>query len=126
MVNCIFTALAVIAGHYVEALNTPGTVPNIQKAWDMFVTTKCTEAQVSTFKLYSENMTEHLDGKLPCDDEEIAHRHDTALQQAQQKLEEEVYRMKSASVEKYLTALIVSTLMIFNCAFSREKLFMVR
>lgn len=110
MIIFISTALAVIVRHYVEALNTPGTVPNIQSAWDVFVTTKCTEAQASTFKFYSEKMTKHFDSKLPGDDDEITHRHDIALQEAQKKFGEKVYGIKATSVEKYLRALMVSIL----------------
>ena len=115
LVNYISTALAALVRHYIEALNTPGTVPNIQNAWDIFVTTKCTEAKDSALKCYSDKMTEHLDGKLPCDDEEIVHRHDTTLQEAQGQFEEKVYGIKAISVEKYLVSLGVSILMVFIC-----------
>jgi len=37
------SALATLVEEYVRAANSPGAVPVIQSAWDVFTTTKCTQ-----------------------------------------------------------------------------------
>ena len=39
-----FSALATLVQEYVGAANSPGAVPVIQSAWDVFTKTKCTQA----------------------------------------------------------------------------------
>ena len=38
------SALATLVEEYVRAANSPGAVPVIQSAWDVFTKTKCTQA----------------------------------------------------------------------------------
>ena len=44
MVFNFSSALATLVEEYVRAANSPGAVPVIQSAWDVFTKTKCTEA----------------------------------------------------------------------------------
>ena len=37
----LFPGLAALVELYVQAINTPGVIPNVQSAWDTFVTDKC-------------------------------------------------------------------------------------
>ena len=36
--------LAALVNYYVKAINTPEAIPNVQRAWDHFVTIKCSDA----------------------------------------------------------------------------------
>ena len=38
-----FSALATVVEEYVRAANSPGAVPVMQSAWDVFTRTKCTQ-----------------------------------------------------------------------------------
>ena len=38
-----FKALATLVEEYVKAVNSPGAVPVVQSAWDVFTKTKCTQ-----------------------------------------------------------------------------------
>ena len=37
-----FKALATLVEEYIKAVNSPGAVPVVQSAWDVFTKTKCT------------------------------------------------------------------------------------
>ena len=39
----LFSALATLVEEYVKAVNSPGAVPVIQSAWDVFTKSKCAE-----------------------------------------------------------------------------------
>lgn len=39
----IISALATLFEEYVRSINSPGAVPIVQRAWDVYTKTKCTE-----------------------------------------------------------------------------------
>lgn len=39
----IISALATLFEEYVRSINSPGAVPIVQSAWDVYTKTKCTE-----------------------------------------------------------------------------------
>ena len=41
---------------YITALNSLGTVLNVQNAWDDFVSTKCTQAKTAAVEEYDKEM----------------------------------------------------------------------
>ena len=43
------TGLAALITLYVEAINTPGTLPNVLSAWETFVEAKCIDARNEYF-----------------------------------------------------------------------------
>ena len=92
---------------YVRALNTPGTVPNVQNAWDVFVSTKCTEAKSAAVEEYEKAMEIEMSGKLPCERDVVRHAQLTALEQALKVFEEETFGLSTANIEKYLNELTV-------------------
>ena len=63
-----------------EAINTPGSVPNVQSAWETFVETKCIDARNVALDIYNTRMREILSSKLPCDNDEIRKVRSDSLQ----------------------------------------------
>lgn len=98
--------LAALVELYVKAINTPGVIPNIQSAWDTFVTDKCSEATHAAMHVYNAIMQSKLSNQLPCDSEDIRKYHETALDQAIGQLEFETIGISSVTSEKYLNELM--------------------
>ncbi|XP_078363547.1 guanylate-binding protein 6-like [Oculina patagonica] len=94
--------LAALVQLYVEAINTPGVIPNVQTAWETFVVTKCAEAADAALKTYDVIMTSRLSGQLPCDNEEIRKSHEAALEQGIAQLKSETFGISTVTTEKYL------------------------
>ena len=92
---------------YVTALNTPGMVPNIQKAWDVFVTAKCTQAKSESITVYDETMESEMSGRMPCERDVIRQAQMVALDKALQLFEEKTYGISTGNMEKYLHELTV-------------------
>ena len=92
---------------YVTALNTPGTVPNVQKAWDVFVSTKCTQAKLDAVALYDETMKSELSGRLPCQRDIVRQAQLMALDEAMKEFAEKTFGISAANIEKYLNELTV-------------------
>ena len=90
-----------------EAINTPGVIPNVQTAWETFVMTKCSEAASAALKAYDAIMTSRLAGQLPCDNEEIRNSHEAALEQGIAQLQAETMGISAVTTEKYLRELTV-------------------
>ena len=92
---------------YVQAINTPGVIPNVQSAWDTFVTDKCSEATHEAMNVYSAVVLSKLSNQLPCDSEDIRKCHETALDQAIGQLQAETIGISSITTERYLNELVV-------------------
>ena len=103
----IITALAALVNIYVSALNTPGTVPSVQSAWETFVHTKCTEAKLAALRVYESVMTSELDGLLPCDSDNIRQVQERAIGESMRIFQEETVGVSASSSEKYLDELMV-------------------
>lgn len=100
-------ALAALINIYVTALNTPGTVPSVQSAWETFVHTKCSEAKLAALQVYESWMKSQLDGELPCDSNEIRLVQQTAIEESMRLFQEETFGVSAKSSEKYLDELTV-------------------
>ena len=101
---------------YVAALNTPGTVPNVQKAWDVFVSTKCTQVKAAAIESYDKTMESEMAGKLPCERDVIRQAQAISLERALKLFEEETFGISTANIENYLSELTVRTLLISLCS----------
>lgn len=101
-------ALAALVNIYVSALNTPGTVPSVQSAWETFVHTKCAEAKHAALKVYESVMTSELDGLLPCDSDNIRQVQERAIGESMRIFQEETVGVSASSSEKYLDELMES------------------
>jgi len=100
-------ALATMVTSYVAALNTPGTVPNVQKAWDVFVSTKCNQVKAAAIESYDKTMESEMAGKLPCERDVIRQAQAIALENALKLFEEETFGISTANIENYLSELTV-------------------
>ncbi|XP_068762154.1 guanylate-binding protein 6-like [Montipora capricornis] len=100
--------LAALVSLYVEAINTPGAIPNVQAAWETFVETKCFEAKRISQETYDGLMTTLLSDKMPCDNDEIRENHNFALEQCQRQFMAETTGMSTNTTERHLRQLKVS------------------
>ena len=88
-------------------MNTPGSVPSVQSAWETFVHTKCSEAKVAAMQVYESAISAQLDGTLPCDSDEIREAQQTAVEESMQRFQAETVGVSAISSEKYLDELTV-------------------
>ncbi|KAL9979073.1 hypothetical protein ACROYT_G016675 [Oculina patagonica] len=93
--------LAALVALYVNAINTPGAIPNVQSAWDTFVQTKCLDAKQASIEAYKKLMTSLLSEKRPRDNDEIHKCHNTALQESEVLFMSETTGISTNTVEKY-------------------------
>lgn len=92
---------------YVEAINTPGNIPNVQSAWVEFVEAKCFDAKKLCQKTYDHRMRTLLENKMPCDNEEIRENHNIALEESQRQFMAETTGISTNTIEKHLRELKV-------------------
>ena len=104
------TGLAALVQLYVESINTPGVIPNVQTAWETFIVAKCSEATQAALSVYDAAMTAGLSGQLPCDNGVIRHYHEQALEKGVAQLESEIAGISAVTTEKYLRELTVRNL----------------
>ncbi|XP_022804560.1 guanylate-binding protein 6-like [Stylophora pistillata] len=100
--------LAALVTQYVDAINTPGFVPNVQGAWDLFVETKCFETKKTCERKYCEVLTLLLSEILPCDNDEIRAYHNSALEETEELFLVEMIGISTNTVEKQLRQLKLS------------------
>ena len=100
--------LAALVTLYVDAINTPGAIPNVQWAWDTFVQTKCLDAKNASLQEYTKRMTSLLSGKLPCDNDEIRKSHNTALEESEGLFMSETTGISINTVERHMRTLKVT------------------
>ncbi len=89
-----FTALATLIRLYVEAINDPRRVPNVQTAWETHVQKKCQEAKKHALIAYDKKMKAEL-SKLPVDGEKILASHESAIRQSMTIFNEETAGLAS-------------------------------
>jgi len=103
---CCILGLAALVTLYVDAINTPDAIPNVQWAWDMFVETKCSEARKVSQNKYHELMTSLL--SLPCDNDELRKFHNTALEESEALFMKETTGISTNKVERHMRELKVT------------------
>lgn len=76
-------ALATLVEEYVQAVNSPGAVPVVESAWNVFTKTKCTQTLNDAKALYDGGIREFKEKVcLPCDDRKIRNAHQDYLLEA--------------------------------------------
>lgn len=88
-------------------MNTPGTVPSVQSAWDTFVHAKCSEAKAIAMQIYQSAMSSQLDGTLPRESDEIRQVQQAAIEECMVRFQAETVGVSALSSEKYLDELTV-------------------
>lgn len=69
--NGDFSALASMVETYVQTLNTPGAVPSIAGAWEMFIAQKGDELFNIAKTYYYHEMKDDITWRFPCDSAKI-------------------------------------------------------
>lgn len=91
--------LAALVRLYVEAINTPDAIPNVQRAWDTFVSAKCVDVKRAALQTYDVLMTSQLSGALPLSNTEIRMGHDAALEACEAQFMMELAGISTNTVE---------------------------
>ena len=100
---------------YVNAINDPSCIPNVQTAWETFVRTKCGEAKKTALLAYDKIMKAKL-SKLPCDGYEILASHKSATGESKTIFREGTLGISTENTRRDLEELMVRrTAQCFNC-----------
>ena len=96
--------LAALITQYIYAINTPGVVPNVQVAWNLFVQNKCSD----TIEKCQQKYIELMALQLPCDNAEIHLCHNSAMEETEELFMAEMSGISTTTVEKQLRQLKVT------------------
>ena len=107
LIYCRFPGLAALVQFYVKAINSPGVIPNVQNAWEAFVEMKCFDATKGALESYENAMKSKLEGKLPCDNDELRKVHGTAFETSEAYFMAEAAGISTSTTETYLNKLKV-------------------
>lgn len=97
--------LAALVQFYVQAINSPGVIPNVQNAWEAFVEMKCSDTIKRALETYENVMKSKLKGKLPCDNDELRKVHGTAFETSEAYFMAETAGISTSTTETYLNKL---------------------
>ena len=86
---------------YLQAINSPGGIPNVQNAWETFVEMKCSDVIEGALENYENVMKSKLKDKLPCDDGDLRKVHGTAKKKSEAYFEAETEWFCRNTIEKY-------------------------
>ena len=101
------SGLAALVTVYVDDINTPGVIPNVQGAWDTFVHSKCLDAKEVSQQKYHDLMTSMLPGNLPCDNDDLRKFHNIALEESEALFMAETTGISTNTVERHMRELKV-------------------
>ena len=105
--NLSCSGLAVLVELYVEAINCPGAIPNVQNTWDIFVEKKSVDTIKAALENYENEMASRLQDKLPCGNDELRNGHQVALETSQRYFMDETAGISTKTTERYLNELKV-------------------
>ena len=105
--------LAALLQLYVDAINTPGVIPNVQGAWDTYIGEKFREVKQTTLEMYDIFMSAQLQGHLPCDNNDIRLSHNDALIACEDIFTTEVAEISTDMVEEHIRQVKVSMIFAF-------------
>lgn len=94
---------------YVDAINDPNSIPNVQTAWETYVQRKCQEAKRKAMLAYDKKIKAEL-FKLPCDGEKILASHESAICQSMAIFNEETVGISSDHTKRDSEELMVRKL----------------
>ena len=86
-------ALAALAGAYVEAINRPGALPDLDQGWQAVVRLELKEASYRLVREYEREMEESLEGNLPMEESNLLRIHHQTLKGKKSDLREEICRV---------------------------------
>ena len=83
-------ALAALAGGYVEAVNKPGALPDLDQGWQAVVRLELKEYSYKLVREYEREMEDALEGNLPMEEEKLLSIHQQTLNRKKSDLREEI------------------------------------
>ena len=86
-------ALAALAGGYVEAVNKPGALPDLDQGWQAVVRLELKECSYKLAREYEREMEEALEGNLPMEERNLLRIHQQTLKRKKSALKEEICRV---------------------------------
>ena len=86
------TFVALACG-YVEAINTPGALPNLEQGWQAVIRLQVKEYTDKLVREYEREMRELLKGILPLEERNLMRIHEQKLKRKKDKLQQEVSRI---------------------------------
>ena len=86
-------ALAALAGGYVEAVNRPGALPDLDQGWQAVVRLELKEASYRLVREYEKKMEEALEGNLPMEESNLLRLHHLTLKEKQEDLRQEISKV---------------------------------
>ena len=84
------STFAVLACGYVEAINTPGALPNLEQGWQAVIRLQIKEYTDKLVREYEREMRESLKGILPLEERNLMRIHEQKLKRKKDKLQQEV------------------------------------
>ena len=72
-------ALAALAGGYVEAVNRPGALPDLDQGWQAVVRLELKECSYKLVREYEREMEEALEGNLPMEERNLLRIHQQTM-----------------------------------------------
>ena len=87
------STFAALACGYVEAINTPGALPNLEQGWQAVIRLQIKEYTDKLVKEYEREMEELLKGILPLEERNLMRIHEQKLIKKRHKLQQEVCRI---------------------------------
>ena len=103
-------ALAALVGGYVEAVNRPGALPDLDQGWQAVVRLELKEASYRLVREYEREMEEALEGNLPMEESNLLRIHRQTLKGKKSDLREEICRVNPLHSSKEDTQPLVDQL----------------
>ena len=104
------STFAALACGYVEAINTPGALPNLEQGWQAVIRLQIKEHTDKLVREYEREMEESLKGILPLEERNLMRIHEQKLKRKKHKLEQEVRRINPVNSSKENVDPLVSQL----------------
>ncbi|CAI7999822.1 Guanylate-binding protein 3 [Geodia barretti] len=86
-------ALAALAAGYVEAVNRPGALPDLDQGWQAVVRLELNEVSYKLVREYEREMEEALEGKLPMEERHLLEIHQQTLKKGKECLRQDIYHV---------------------------------
>ena len=90
-------ALAALTCGYVDAINTPGAIPDLEQGWQAVIKWKLKELSDKLVEEYRREMEECLGDNLPMEERNLMRIHEQTLSRKRESLQQEIHRLKPLS-----------------------------
>ena len=90
-------ALAALTCGYVDAINTPGAIPDLEQGWQAVIKWKLKELSDNLVEEYREEMEAYLRSHPPMDEESLRRKHEETLCSKMESLQQAIHQLKPLS-----------------------------